>query len=119
VLQKSTAGHYWQSGGLIDDQQVAVIKDRLPLVGDGGLKPRRPLPEQLIAPLQHLLGLKGCAIQLAFTGLQPLRPGGPIGVLPALHQQLKGSLASFGWLHPMAVGPALVQRGLAPALHCS
>ena len=63
--------------------------------------------------------LASWARELGLAGLQPLRPGGLIGVLPALHQQLKGSLASFGWLHPMAVGPALVQRGLAPALHCS
>ena len=114
VAQEATTGHHRQTGRLVDHQQVAVVVDRLPLIGDRLLQPGRTPPTEGLTALQGSINGQQRSVPIQLTGGDPLLPQHSIRVAVAIRQPFAHQDAGSGPRHPVAVGPTVVERRLAP-----
>tara|TARA_B100000927_G_scaffold45516_1_gene32960 strand:- start:2804 stop:2974 length:171 start_codon:yes stop_codon:yes gene_type:complete len=53
MAKKATTWHHRQSRGLVNHQEIAVVMDHIPLIGDGFLLPWGAMPTEAF-PTQQL-----------------------------------------------------------------
>ena len=111
VAQEATTGHHRQARGLVDHQQVAVVVDRFPLIGNRLLQPGWTAPTETFSTMQCSILFKKCSVPIELTSRDPLLPHHSIGMAVAIRQPIGDQQAGVSPRHLVAVSAAVVERG--------